>query len=80
MPYCEPFGVVVILGGGELTWTAFRFRLERFILRAAIGARSTDADARAVADGTGMAFAAWTVADRTTTQLLMCDLYEATRS
>jgi len=61
-------------------YTSPVFRLERLILRAVIGARSTDADARAVADGDGAAFAAWTVAERTATQLLMCDRYEATRS
>jgi len=61
-------------------YTSPVFRLERLILRAVIGAHSTDADARAVADGAGAIFAVWTVGERTATQLLMCDRYEATRS
>jgi hypothetical protein len=61
-------------------YTSPLFRVERLILRLAIGASSTDADARAVADGATKTFAAWTVGERTATQLLMCDRYEATRS
>jgi hypothetical protein len=56
------------------------FRLERLILRAAIGVASTDEDARQVAAGMRDSFAAWRVGERTDTQLLMCDRYENTRS
>ena len=33
-----------------------------------------------LADGFGTSFAIWRVGERTTTQLLMCDRYERTRS
>jgi hypothetical protein len=56
------------------------FRIERWILRAVIGASSSDAGARALADGSATSFAAWYVGSRTATQLLMCDRYERTRS
>lgn len=56
------------------------FRLERLILRVAIGAASTDEDARQVAGDERDTFAAWRVGARTETQLLMCDRYDQTRS
>jgi hypothetical protein len=56
------------------------FRIERLILRVVLGARSTDAQARALADGSATSFAVWRVGARTATQLLMCDCYERTRS
>jgi hypothetical protein len=56
------------------------FRIERAILRVLAGAPSTDAEARGVADGSGSSFAIWRVGERTTTQLLMCDRFEKTRS
>jgi hypothetical protein len=61
-------------------YTSPMFRIERWLLRAFIGAPSSDGGARAVADGSASSFAAWYVADRTATQLLMCDRYERTRS
>jgi hypothetical protein len=61
-------------------YTSPLFRIERWLLRAFIGAPSSDRGARAVADGSASSFAAWYVADRTATQLLMCDRYERTRS
>jgi hypothetical protein len=56
------------------------FRIERWMLRVLIGAPSSDAGARALADGSAASFSAWYVGDRTATQLLMCDRYERTRS
>jgi hypothetical protein len=56
------------------------FRAERLILRVAIGAASTDEEARQVVAGLRDSFAAWRVGARTDTQLLMCDQYDQTRS
>lgn len=64
----------------EAFYTARLFRVERVILRLTGQGASTDADAKAVAIGTSSAFAAWTVEDRTTNQLLMRDRHGATRS
>jgi hypothetical protein len=61
-------------------YTSPAFRIERLLLRLLIGAASTRADARAVAEGTATRFAAWYVGERSATQLLMCDRYERTRS
>jgi hypothetical protein len=61
-------------------YTSRIFRVERLILRLLAGAPSTDAEARAVAQGSGTSFAVWRVGQRTATQLLMCDRYEKTRS
>lgn len=60
-------------------YTSPVFRLERAILRL-VKLPSTDAQARAVAEGTGQTFAAWRVGQRTGTQLLMCDVMGRTRS
>jgi hypothetical protein len=60
-------------------YTTWVFRLERRILRL-IGAASTDAQARGVANGKEQLFAAWAVGARSESQLLMCDRYETTRS
>jgi hypothetical protein len=61
-------------------YTSPIFRIERVILGILAGAPSTDADARRLADTSGMSFAVWRVGRRTATQLLMCDRYERTRS
>jgi hypothetical protein len=61
-------------------YTSWAFKMERFILRLLLGAPSSDADARGVAQGTEAAFAVWRVGDRNASQLLMCDRYESTRS
>ena len=61
-------------------YTSPVFRIERAILRFIADAPSTDAEARGVADGSGSSFAIWRVGERTTTQLLMCDRFEKTRS
>lgn len=64
----------------EAFYTTPLFRTERLILRLAISAPSTDAQARQVAGGTIDHFAAWRVEGRAPDQLLMCDLYGSTRS
>jgi hypothetical protein len=61
-------------------YTSPVFRVERLILSVVASAPSTDAQARAVADGSSQEFALWRVGERTETQLLMCDRYEKTRS
>jgi hypothetical protein len=61
-------------------YTSPIFRLERIILRLLAGTPSRDAEARAVAEGSGSSFAVWTVGERTQAQLLMCDRYSKTRS
>jgi hypothetical protein len=61
-------------------YTSPVFRVERLILLILAGAPATDSDVRSVADGSGTLFAIWRVGERTTTQLLMCDRFEKTRS
>jgi hypothetical protein len=61
-------------------YTSPVFRIERLMLRAFIGALSSDSEARSLADGSSASFAVWYVGKRTATQLLMCDRYERTRS
>src|SRR5258708_37932692 len=61
-------------------YTSPLFLIERGLLRLLINTPSSRSDARAVADGTADKFAAWYVGQRTSTQLLMCDRYERTRS
>jgi hypothetical protein len=61
-------------------YTSPVFRVERLILDLLAGAPSTDTEARSLAEGSGTSFAIWRVGERTTTQLLMCDRYERTRS
>lgn len=60
-------------------YTSPVFRLERRIL-APLGWPSTDADARAVADGKADRFAAWRALARTPDQLLLGDMLGNTRS
>jgi len=73
-------GVVSLADFVFAFYTSPVFRIERWLLRAFVGAPSSDSGVRALADGSAASFAAWYVADRTTTQLLMCDRYERTRS
>ena len=61
-------------------YTSPPFKLERWILRWLLRAPSTDADARALAQGSAQQFSVWYAGARTPTQLLMCDRYERTRS
>jgi len=61
-------------------YTSPVFRVERLLLGLLAHSPSSDADARAVADGSATRFAAWYVAARSATQLLMSDRFERTRS
>jgi len=61
-------------------YTSPVFRIERWILRVAAGAPSTDQEARDLMAGSRDSFAVWSVAERTDTQLLMGDRYGKTRS
>ena len=61
-------------------YTTSVFRLERFILKYLAGRPSSDREAKQLSEGTIDEFSAWTVEDRTTDQLLMCDLRGRTRS
>ena len=56
------------------------FRAERIILKLTVRRPSTAADVAALANGTTKRFAAWDVEDRTTDQILLCDLHARTRS
>jgi hypothetical protein len=64
----------------EAFYTSRVFKLERLILRLALGKPATDAEAGQLARGEIAAFAAWTVEDRNATQLLLCDVFSRTRS
>lgn len=64
----------------EAFYTTPLFKIERAILAAAVSRRSTDDEARALARGERDAFAAWTVEDRSDTQLLLADFMGRTRS
>ncbi len=61
-------------------YTSPVFRIERWILAVVAGARSTDAEARALTNGSGNSFAVWRMEARTETQLIMGDRYGKTRS
>lgn len=64
----------------EAFYTAWLFRIERWLLALLLSKPSSDADARRVANGEQSAFAAWHVEDRAPDQLLMCDMAGRTRS
>lgn len=72
--------VVSLVAFVEAFYTGGVFRIERQLLAWFVRRPSTDADARAVAQGTRDAFSAWTVEARTADQLLMCDMAKRTRS
>ncbi len=61
-------------------YTTRLFKLERFVLKVAASRPSTDQQARELAEARTDRFAAWTVEQRTATQLLMCDISGRTRS
>lgn len=61
-------------------YTTWLFKLERLIIKHLAHRPSTDAQARRLADGSGTAFAVWTVEARNDAQLLLCDHREKTRS
>ncbi|WGI23033.1 hypothetical protein [Amylibacter sp. IMCC11727] len=60
-------------------YTSWLFKVERVILRLA-NHPSIDAEAVELAAGTREQFAAWTVEDRVSDQILMCDISGRTRS
>jgi hypothetical protein len=64
----------------EAFYTSRVFKLERLILRWLADKPSTDAEAKELATGARDCFAAWSVEDRATDQLLMCDYLGHTRS
>lgn len=64
----------------EAFYTTWLFRLERWILAWAVSRPSTDEQARELAAGRALAFAAWSVEARAENQLLMRDLHDRTRS
>lgn len=64
----------------EAFYTTPLFKLERAILAAAVRKPSNDDDVRALARGEREAFAAWTVEERSDTQLLLADFMGRTRS
>ncbi len=64
----------------EAFYTSRVFKLERLILKWLVDKPSTDAEAKELAAGTRDRFAAWTVEERSTDQLLMCDYLGQTRS
>ncbi|HUR41003.1 MAG TPA: hypothetical protein VM240_07500 [Verrucomicrobiae bacterium] len=64
----------------EAFYTTWLFKLERVILKWALSRPSTDAEARALAQGSRHGFAAWDVEERAPDQLLLRDMYGTTRS
>jgi hypothetical protein len=61
-------------------YTSGLFRIERWLLGRLAGRKSTDAEARQLAAGTGSRFAAWDVEARDARQLLLRDFTGRTRS
>lgn len=61
-------------------YTTSLFKLERFILKWAVSKRSTDLQARQLANGEIEKFAAWSVENRSENEILMCDYLGRTRS
>ncbi len=64
----------------EAFYTSSLFKVERAILRWFAGRPSSDQGARALADGSEAAFAAWQVEARSDDQLLLADFTGRTRS
>ena len=64
----------------EAFYTTFVFRMERLLLRLFVSRPSTDREAAELGRGERQDFAAWTVEQRTASQLLMCDFMGRTRS
>lgn len=61
-------------------YTTALFKLERLLLSSAVSRASTDEEVVALAKGKAEKFAAWTVEERATNQLLLCDFRGKTRS
>lgn len=64
----------------EAFYTTPLFKAERLILATLVGRPSTDLEARRLAAGEATRFAAWTVEDRRSDQILLCDFLGHTRS
>jgi len=64
----------------ETFYTGAVFKVERWLLKLALATPSTDAQARELAAGNRVDFAAWRVEGRVADQLLMCDIGGRTRS
>ncbi|NQD37123.1 hypothetical protein HPT27_08805 [Permianibacter sp. IMCC34836] len=73
-------GVVSAPAFIEAFYTTTLFKLERLILRWAVGKTSTDRDAQALASGDCDHFAAWRVEARASGQLLLADFTGRTKS
>jgi len=79
--FSSDVGIVVTLEQFAYAfYTGFVFRLERLVLKWLVSKPSTDEAASEVAAGTRDDFAAWTVEDRSESQLLMTDFRGQTRS
>ncbi len=83
--YCDYFSVrieraVTLQEFIYAFYTTPVFKLERFLIRVFAKLPSTDEQARQLAAGSLARFAAWTVAERTESQLLLADIREQTRS
>ncbi len=61
-------------------YTSFLFKIERAILKKWVNKPSTDAQVKELAEGRLDDFAAWSVEQRQSDQLLMCDFMNRTRS
>ncbi len=61
-------------------YTTWLFKLERLVLATLVARPSSDAEARALADGQRTRFAAWTVEAHDDRQIVMCDFLHKTRS
>lgn len=64
----------------EAFYTTPLFKLERLVLAVLVARPSTDPEARALAKGEAVRFAAWTVEASGADQILLCDFQGATRS
>ena len=77
---CVVPGKVALADFVTAFYTTPLFRAERFVLRVAARAPSTDAQARAVADGQSERFAIWTVETRRGNELMMAERSGRTKS
>lgn len=77
---CVVPGQVALADYVTAFYTTPLFRAERFVLRVAARTPSTDAQARAVADGQSERFAIWTVETRRGNELMMAERSGRTKS
>jgi len=73
-------GTVTLADFIEAFYTTPLFKLERLVLASLVAKPSSDAEARALADGDRTRFAAWTVEARDEDQIVLCDFMKKTRS